>query len=94
MIKQLKTLRQIKSECDCKEGNNGEINFYDMGECVGSIIKEMFPFFSKKHEASPVAWDDYQWKIKTNVSFPTVWYYKENWFELECELLEDELFEI
>lgn len=96
MIKQLKTLRQIKSESDWKYSTPAgtSIDIYDGKIRIGNIIKEMYPFFGEKHEVLPTLSDEYyQRRIKSDRNSGGYWYYKDVWFEPGCKL-EDELFEI
>jgi len=100
MIKQLKTLRQIKKESNWKYSTPAgtSIDIYDGKIRVGNIIKEMYPFFGEEHEVLPTLstkyYQYYQWKIESGDSYVDYWYYKDVWFEPELQLLEDDLFEI
>jgi len=88
MRKKLKSIEQIKNDnIHKKVYDDNSITFFDNdGNYKGRINESMMKYFGQEINVEKVKSNLYEWYGE--------WYWKDDWFELEVELLEDALFEI
>lgn len=96
MIKRLKSIEQILDE----HKHIGQNPYYKSHKDEDTFVfypnmekfiiaRLMEPFFGMKIKVEKVDGSTYEW-----IGVGNCWYFKDDWFESDIELLEDSLFEI